>query len=242
MEPRDEFVEDVVVLGPAMFMVVGDEVIDRREALRVAVDAALEAGLPSDAETCRRDLLLGPLFDGFRRSLSGDPLARMKSFQVKLKVDVNLSKVKARSRVYSPAKTSWLDEQSAQLADAGMVYENPQAICSSPAQAVPKGNGYRLVCDFKAVNLQSVSVAAPPMFLEEQTSAFAGAALFMTVDLNQGYWKMPLATNSQELFTFVTQKGLNTPTRMPQGVTNATSYFQGTLERRSVTWYEGFVL
>ena len=42
---------------------------------------------------------------------------------------------------------------------------------------------------------------------------------------------MPLAANSQELFTLGTQKDLYTPTRMPQGVTNATSYFQGTLER-----------
>ena len=41
------------------------------------------------------------------------------------------------------------------------------------------------------------------MLLEEHTSAFAGAALFMTVDLNQSYCKMPLAANSQELFTFV---------------------------------------
>ena len=53
----------------------------------------------------------------------------------------------------------------------------------------------------------------------------------MTVDLDQGYWQMPLGANPQEIFTFVTQKGLYTPTRMPQGVTNATSYFQGTLER-----------
>ena len=216
MEPRDVFVEDVVVLEPAMFMVVGDEVTARRETLRAAVDAALDAGLPSHAETCRRDLLLGPLFDGFRRSLSGDPPARVEPFQVKLKVDADMSKVKARPRVYSPAKTAWLDGQFAQLADAGMVYENPQAIRSNPAQAVPKGNGYRLVCDFKAVNLQIVSVAALPMLLEEQTSAFAGAALFMTVDPNQSYWKMPLAANSQGLFTFVCDaEGLNTPTRMP---------------------------
>ena len=48
-----------------MFMEVGDEVIARREALMAAVDAALEAGLPSDAETRLRDLLLGPLFDKF---------------------------------------------------------------------------------------------------------------------------------------------------------------------------------
>ena len=54
--------------------------------------------------------------------------------------------------MYSPAKTAWLDEQFAQPADAGMVSENPQAIRSNPAQAVPKGNGYRLVGYFKAVN------------------------------------------------------------------------------------------
>ena len=148
-------------------MEVGDEVIARWEALMAAVDATLEAGLSSDAETRLRDLLLGPLFDGFRRSLSGDPPARVEPFQVKLKVDADLSKVKARPRVYSPAKTAWLDEQFAQLADAGMVYENPQAIYSNPAQAVPKGNVYRLVGDFKAVNQQSEPVAAPPMLLEE---------------------------------------------------------------------------
>ena len=67
MEPRDEFVEDVVARGPAMFIEVGDKVIARREALTAAVDAALEAGLPFDAKTRLRDPLLGPLFDDFRR-------------------------------------------------------------------------------------------------------------------------------------------------------------------------------
>ena len=118
MEPRDEFVEDVVARGPAMFMEVGDKVIAPWKALMAAVDAALEAGLPSDAETHLRDILLGLLFDGFRRSLSGNAPARVEPFQVKLKVDVDLYKVKARPRVYSPAKTVWLDEQFAQLADA----------------------------------------------------------------------------------------------------------------------------
>ena len=42
---------------------------------------------------------------------------------------------------------------------------------------------------------------------------------------------MPLTEDSQELFMSVAQQGLNTPARMPQGVTNATSYFQGTLDR-----------
>ena len=118
MESRDEFVEDVVARRPVMFREVGDEAVTRREALMVAVDAALETGLPSDAETRLRYLLPGSLFDGFRRSLSGDPPSGVEPFQVKLKVDVDLSKVKARPRIYSPSKTAWLDEKFTQLTEA----------------------------------------------------------------------------------------------------------------------------
>ena len=63
MESRDEFVEDVVARGPPMFMEVGDEVIARREALMADVDAALEAGLPSDAETRLPRCGVGPVVD-----------------------------------------------------------------------------------------------------------------------------------------------------------------------------------
>ena len=40
---------------------------------------------------------------------------------------------------------------------------------------------------------------------------------------------MPLAPEAQEVFTIVTPDGLFTPTRVPQGVLNATSYFQGVM-------------
>ena len=93
MEPWNKFVEDVVAQRPVTFRNVVDEVITRREALVVVVVTALEAGLPSDAENRLRDLLLGPLFDGFCRSLWGDPPARVEPFQVKRKTDADLSKV-----------------------------------------------------------------------------------------------------------------------------------------------------
>ena len=126
-------------------MEVGDEVIARREALMAVVDAALEAGLPSDDETGRRDLLLGPLFDGFRRSWSGNPPAGLEPFQVKLKADADLPKVKGRHKVYSSAKTAWLDEQFAQLADVGILYENPQAIPGNGTSGSDMRNERRLL-------------------------------------------------------------------------------------------------
>ena len=93
VDPRDECVADVVAREAAIFVEVGDEVIARREALMAAVDAALEAGLLSDAETRLCDLLLGPLLDGFHKSLSEDSPALVKPFQVNLKAEADLSKV-----------------------------------------------------------------------------------------------------------------------------------------------------
>ena len=40
---------------------------------------------------------------------------------------------------------------------------------------------------------------------------------------------MPLAPEAQEVFTIATTDGLFTPTRVPQGVLNATSCFQGVM-------------
>ena len=55
------------------------------------------------------------------------------------------------------------------------------------------------------------------------------ARFFGKLDLLQGYWQMPLAEEAREIFTITTPLGLFTPTRVPQGVLNATAYFQGVM-------------
>ena len=42
---------------------------------------------------------------------------------------------------------------------------------------------------------------------------------------------MPLAEEAREGFTITTPLGLFTPTRVPQGVLNATAYFQGVITK-----------
>ena len=61
---------------------------------------------------------------------------------------------------------------------------------------------------------------------QEDMRELLGANCFGKLDLLQGYWQMPLAPEAQEVFTIVTPHGLSTLTRVPQGVLNATSYFQ----------------
>ena len=40
---------------------------------------------------------------------------------------------------------------------------------------------------------------------------------------------MPLAAEAQKMLTIATPEGLFTPTHVPQGVLNATAYFQGVM-------------
>ena len=120
----------------------------------------------------------------------------------------------------------------AQLAAAGMVYPNYQAVYGSVAMAVPKGNrGFRMVADYRAVNATIEQAAFPMPHLESMPGLFARAKAFCTLDLFQGYWQMPLSPDAQESFTMVTTQSLYTPTRVPQGVLNATAYFQGVMHQ-----------
>ena len=109
-----------------------------------------------------------------------------------------------------------------------MVYPNPQAICASVAMAFPTGpgKGYRLVADFSPLNGQFELVPGPMRNPEIEGEKCVGAVAFCTMDCLQGYWQCPLAGEAREYFAFVTGDGLFTPTRVPQGVMNATSYFQ----------------
>ena len=54
-------------------------------------------------------------------------------------------------------------------------------------------------------------------------------AIFGKLDLLQGYWQLPFAEEAREIFTITTPLGLFTPIRVPQGVVNATAYFQGVM-------------
>ena len=110
-----------------------------------------------------------------------------------------------------------------------MVYPNPQAICASVAMAFPKesGKGCRLVVGFSSTNGQCELVPGPMRNPEIEGEKCAGAVAFFKMDCLQGYWQCPLTEEAREYFTFVTGDSLFTPTLVPQGVMNATSYFPG---------------
>ena len=95
--------------------------------------------------------------------------------------------------------------------------------------ATPKKGSYRLVSDYRAVNKMVENVPAVMPNQEASMAKLSNAVCFGSLDMLQGYWQMPLAREAQEIFTIAAPGGLFTPTRVPQGVLNATAYFQSVM-------------
>ncbi|KAE8907373.1 hypothetical protein PF003_g8128 [Phytophthora fragariae] len=57
-----------------------------------------------------------------------------------------------------------------------------------------------------------------------------GAQVYFVLDWLMGYWHLPLHPYSQELYSFVTHRGIYTPTRVPMGATDDVAYCQRVVE------------
>eukprot|EP00903_Cladosiphon_okamuranus_P015275 g14116.t1 len=230
-EVPDEAVARLAARGPNMVMSPEEEEQGRVAALDAAIHRAANVGLSDTGVSRLRSMTArngGRHWEAFRRALRGDPPADVPPMEVR---QVPGSRaVKARPREYNPEKTMWLTSCLATLVALGMLFLNPQAVWASAVMALPKSGGtYRLVSDFRAVNKVVEKNPGVMPNLEASMQRLGKATCYGSLDMLQGYWQMPLAPASQEIFTIVGPGGLYTPTRVPQGVLNATSYFQSTM-------------
>ena len=225
-EPLNEAVDRLVSRGPDMGMKSEQEERKRAVALAKAVETAAANGLSAGGEARLREIL-DRHWNAFRRGLRGDPPARVEPLTVTFKPETKV--VKARGRVYSPTKTARLARCIVSLVALGLVFRNLQAVWASVAMAAPKKGGFRLVSDYRVGNKQTEKVPGVMPNQEAEMADLRGGILFGKLDMLQGYGQIPLAAEAQEVFTIATPEGPFTPTRVPEGVLNATAYFQGVM-------------
>lgn len=91
---------------------------------------------------------------------------------------------------------------------------------ASPAFLVPKGraNDFRLVVNYQKLNAKVVYDSYPIPSIENAFSHFHGATVFSVLDLNQGYFQLPLSNASAKATAFITPFGLYQPNRLPMGL------------------------
>ena len=98
---------------------------------------------------------------------------------------------------------------------------------ASPCLLVPKPDGSdRLCTDFRKVNQVTQADSYPLPRLDDLVDSVGNAKYVSKVDLQKGYYQIPLSSQARLISAFVTPDGLYQYTRMPFGLKNAPGTFQ----------------
>ena len=99
---------------------------------------------------------------------------------------------------------------------------------ASPVVLVHKKDGSLWFCiDLRKLNNQTIKDAQSLPRIEDSLDCLNGAAIFMSLDLQSGYWQVEMTEDSKPLTTFtVGPLGFYKCVWMPFGFTNAPATFQ----------------
>ena len=191
-------------------------------------EAEAEGCSPAFTDELRK--LLTRHSDVFRLELGQDPPVDMPPLKVNLRDDAR--PVRCKARRYGPEQRAFMDKHVEQLEKMGLVYKNTRSRWCSPPLIVrkPEANEFRMTVDVRAVNAQTERMVWPMPMLEVVLDHVAGSSVFFSLDFFKGYWEFMLDPASQEMFSFLTDQGVYTPTRVLMGGTDSVAYCQATVQ------------
>jgi hypothetical protein len=131
-----------------------------------------------------------------------------------------------KPRRTSPAVAESVKAELDELLALGIITPSSSSRVS-PIVPVRKadGNGYRLCIDYRELNQHTPRVPFAQLSTHDTIQRLTGNHFFAKLDLSKGFFQIALHPNSQEATAFLTTFGQYQFTRLPQGVSNGTSYF-----------------
>ena len=104
----------------------------------------------------------------------------------------------------------------------------------APAVYVPKKSGELRICiDYRELNKRTMKDAYPLPLPDEAQDRLAGASIFSKLDLQSGYWQLPVQEEDRLKTAFCPGPGMGLYEfcRMPFGVTGGPSSFQRLMDK-----------
>ncbi|KAE9325268.1 hypothetical protein PF008_g16908 [Phytophthora fragariae] len=213
-----------------------DDTQDREEAralewgiIEGKLDEAANLGCSSEFRAKLAELL-SEYRDVFRIKLGQDPPVDMSPFKVTLKPDA--VPVRCKARHYAPEDRAFMKKHVQELIDAGLCYRNPHSKWCSPPLIIKKVEpvDFRITVDFRRLNAQTLRMIWPMPILEVVMDYLTDSELYFLLDFFKGYWHFLLSLECQELFSFLTDMGIFTPTRVLMGGSDSVAYCQAPVQ------------
>eukprot|EP00118_Oscarella_pearsei_P017903 m.180288 g.180288 ORF g.180288 m.180288 type:complete len:1472 (+) comp39243_c0_seq11:859-5274(+) len=130
----------------------------------------------------------------------------------------------------SPAKQQEVERQIASMLDTGVIQES-RSPWASPVVLVDKKDGSMRFCvDYQKLNHITKKDRYPLPRVDDSLDLLAGNEYFSSLDMQSGYWQIPVTPEDVEKTAFITPVGLFEFLVMPFGLCNAPSSFQRAMD------------
>jgi transposase InsO family protein len=139
--------------------------------------------------------------------------------------------VASKLRYLTPELKQELEKQVNAMLASGVIQPSKSPWVSAPVFVQKKGGDWRLCLDYRRVNAQTVPDRYPLPLLWDQVQRAAHHRYFTCIDLNSGFWNLPLEEESRKYTAFITHVGVFEFNVLPFGMRNAPSEFQRLMDQ-----------
>ena len=196
----------------------------RQELLLEKLDlTGLEAWPPEQAEKARS--LLKEYHDIF--SLEKHDMAHTKAAKHKIVLkDPDTPPFRERFRRIPPPQLDEVRAHLKMMLDAGVIRLSNSPWCNAIVLVRKKDGSLRFCIDFRRLNSLMVKDSHPLPRICETLESLAGTAHYTTIDMNSGFWQVPMDDESKQYTAFTLgSMGLYECECMPFGLCNAPPTF-----------------
>ena len=126
----------------------------------------------------------------------------------------------------SPHKAATIDKMVTDMLKQGTIRHSKSSYASPVVLAKKKDGSDRFCVDYKQLNLITVKDRYPIPRIDDIWDSLAHAKYFAALDLQSGYWQIPIVEEDIPKTAFRTPRGLYEFLVMPFGLCNAPATFQ----------------
>ena len=157
-------------------------------------------------------------------------LGRTSLVQHKIKLS-NDKPFKERYRRIPPHQYEEVQKHLQEMLAVGVIQRSTSPWASPVALVCKKDGSLQFCIDLRKLNNQTIKDAKSIPRIEDSLDCLNGAAIFMSLDLQSGYWQVEMTEDSKPLTTFTVRPlEFYKCVWMPFGLTNALATFQHLME------------